>query len=163
MTWVRNLLTLSLCGGCRRHPSDFVVLHRNLLHRGASASRELSHRSASRIYSPSPSLRTGTNTFTLQNLACHPRFRRESDAIHRAAVSDGSISAHPATADEVEHGVPDVENGHELLPGGFDVTGNGSDRVENCAARNREDDSVVGPGILLPYGLSGGGVREGHL
>jgi hypothetical protein len=51
---------------------------------------------------PSFRFTTGANSFTLQNLACHSRFRRESDPVYSSAVSDRSISAHPATADEVE-------------------------------------------------------------
>jgi len=37
---------------------------------------------------PSIRLTRGANTFTLQNLACHSRFRQESDAVYRAAVLD---------------------------------------------------------------------------
>jgi len=35
---------------------------------------------------PTIRITTGANTLTLQNLACHSRFRRESDAVYRAAV-----------------------------------------------------------------------------
>jgi len=45
---------------------------------------------------------TGANTLTLRHLACHSRLRPKSDATYRAAVRDLSISAEPATADEVE-------------------------------------------------------------
>ena len=93
-----------------------------------------------------PSIRftTGANTFTLQNLTCHPRFRRESDAVYRAAVSDRSISAYPQLRMRWSRGIPKVEIGYELRSDrfGVDAPDNRSDHRGDCKARNREGNIV---------------------